>query len=1372
MNFGKRNSRGLITASMTAAIFFAVILFLGIPAVRSQIVRNSEGAEPRQAVSASKTPHPKVLDQGIDIAARKLAISYNIPVPQAIIPVYKTSGKEFYLMFLSVIGTESSDDPSLRRIYISARSSIHGKVSLANGAWEESFVTNAKGLVAIDLPDWAEMTSFETEVILPKVFKIEAEDEIAVYGFSHKWLSSDGFLVLPVEALGTNYTIASIRNALSYFGGQVDTYILNSINPRSEFGIAAIADNTTVTVTLSADSYNGKFKRGIPYSFTMNKGEAIQIMARDTAQIGMFSGFQSWVGPLANGIDCDLTGSLVTSDKPIAVFSGHERAAVPDSLEYVYDNHPSVSRDHLIEQMPPQESWGKHFAVVASSQDDYNMRPKSGDIIRVISGFDSTVVTVNGKLQSKINKGSYAQFPVTSIAYIETSQPSLVVKYLRTALPDSSAPGDPDLTVVPPLENLSTFYSLPTVAVGFDFIDHYITILADSLALGSTTLNGRVLDPHVFKPVPGSRYYWVTQRTYAGSQRVESPLPCYAETYGYGPFDSYSFSGGGSFKYLHDLVAQDLDFGKIRAGSSKDSLTGVQSVSIPMPLGDSVTIYGYSWVSGDTNTFDLLDTITSPISIPPGDILHVNFVFHPLTVGSFQAKLRVWSSNTDDVYITVYGKSSKPIIDVEPPVINFGRVRVGKIHDSIFTIYSKGDTLVLQNTNRYKLDLLGTYFSATALSGSNVMPGGSIRTDSVFFAPLKREYDSVMISVKNSTDSMPLIPVWLYGRGVNFDIHTQGNFFGKIRLGTPSPSATIPVANNGDDTTSIVSISLMPNVGRPRDFILDVTTLPSNATLDWRLDTLGSIKHIHSFNVNFSPVFDQVNNIIDTGFDTAIVEIVTTDGNIYYDTLSGIGAEPWLIATIPVLDFGTITDPLVTTATLYDTLVNKGTMTGILQSLVFLNGSHFSLHSLVAPNTPVAENGLIPFAVDFMVNSIGDFYDTVYANNDSRNRPLVILKAKVRAGIAPIEPIMLGDISTCLPVDTTIIINNPYPVNITLSSFRFEGDTAGFEFVDTNKLNLPVHIAAGSIFSLHIRYRFPADSLNGSQTVKVIIARPSGGDDLSLNYDTVLVTLNRKTVLLNLSAVMPPYSPSAGDQPFRLPIHLNGNRFGKPELDNDTLRLVFSNKLIRPIGVDHTGSLSESTPTNGIPQQPPPVWDEATSTYSIPCVGLHLSSDVSSNTLLMTLLCTAYLTKDTSITITPFVGYTTQPCAYRVSKDSTLLSYANECGDQTIRALMLTSSIPIHINSPVPDPAMLSGSQTVTCSYFAAKDLMLSWKLYDPVGVMVAQAEEVPIRGGDGSFGISLKQIRTSGAHYLEVTVRDAESGAHMMISSKFTVIK
>ncbi len=56
----------------------------------------------------------------------------------------------------------------------------------------------------------------------------------------------------------------------------------------------------------------------------------------------------------------DLTGTFVKSNKPIAVFSGNARTNVkgescPGCVWY--------TRDHLVEQLPPKESWAKKFVT-------------------------------------------------------------------------------------------------------------------------------------------------------------------------------------------------------------------------------------------------------------------------------------------------------------------------------------------------------------------------------------------------------------------------------------------------------------------------------------------------------------------------------------------------------------------------------------------------------------------------------------------------------------------------------------------------------------------------------------------------------------------------------------------------------------------------------------------------------------------------------------------------------------------------------------------------------------------------------------------------------------------------------------------------
>jgi hypothetical protein len=720
-------------------------------------------------------------------------------------------------------------------------------------------------------------------------------------------------------------------------------------------------------------------------------------------------------------------------------------------------------------------------------------------------------------------------------------------------------------------------------------------------------------------------------------------------------------------------------------------------------------------------------------------------------------------------------------IQITTNPIFFPKIRVGLKSDSAFQILDHG-TADLHLFSINYASQLHPPFSASALLGSSTInppPNPSSSQVSVHFAPSQRGLFQDSIFVNSDGGS---IYVRLYGRGINYEIHDTSFNFGKIRVGTSSVASTIVVANLGDDSTTIFSVSLDPSRDA-RDFTLVQNTLPPPQ--GWFLDTLyipdtvKVKKNAKSFKAYFSPIYDSANNIIDTGLRKAIVNITIADGNIIHDTLTGIGAEPWITVSAPVLDFGTITNPLVSSPafiTLYDTLYNHGSMSGVIDSLHNDSTAYFTIHSAATPFS-LGENTMLPITVDFQIKQTGDFNDTIFVSNNSRNKPLVILKGKVRAGIAPITQVFLDTISNCLPVDTTIIIHNPYRVNVKVNSASFAGDTGGFELYDIDTshrplLRFPVFIGADSIFTFHIRYRFPIDSLNGFQMVQFVLERPTGSNDLSVNYDTALISLVRKTILLKLSSVSPPYNPSAGDAPFRLPVHLNGDRFGKLELDNDTLKLVFSNKLIQPVGIDRTGSLTESTATNGIPLQPDPVWNEATSTYTIPCVGLHLSSDVSKNTLLFTLLCTAYLTKDTAIAITPVIEYVNPPCAYKVSKDTTMvISYANECGDQTIRDLLLLGNIPVRIVSLSPDPVS-AHEQNVLCRYTAAKDVLLSWKLFDSYGMYVGEMSDFAVQSGEGSFAIPMKQTPSSGAHYLEVIVRDALSGANWIISSKFTIIK
>jgi hypothetical protein len=92
-------------------------------------------------------------------------------------------------------------------------------------------------------------------------------------------------------------------------------------------------------------------------TFTCNETIDLQLDAFQTFQIQT---------------DGDLTGSYVTSDRPISVVSGSSRSTVP------YDLAISPTSDHLEEMIPPLFAWGKRFLTVPLAG------RTAGDIFRIL----------------------------------------------------------------------------------------------------------------------------------------------------------------------------------------------------------------------------------------------------------------------------------------------------------------------------------------------------------------------------------------------------------------------------------------------------------------------------------------------------------------------------------------------------------------------------------------------------------------------------------------------------------------------------------------------------------------------------------------------------------------------------------------------------------------------------------------------------------------------------------------------------------------------------------------------------------------------------------------------------------------------------
>ena len=188
---------------------------------------------------------------------------------------------------------------------------------------------------------------------------VQAEEgkTISVYG-----VSEEGFLALPCDGMTVNnfnryeYVIFSTEVIFSV--------VYTSEEYKSEFLIIPCEENTKIDitpsqlVTVEADDFKTtQFGPTSPQSIlsaTWEDSNGNLLSAGTTLQISHLR---------------DLTGTLIRSDKPIVVFSGHPFADFRDILGNFFG--------HLVEQIPPHTTWGCTFLLnplaITSSYDQYRV---------------------------------------------------------------------------------------------------------------------------------------------------------------------------------------------------------------------------------------------------------------------------------------------------------------------------------------------------------------------------------------------------------------------------------------------------------------------------------------------------------------------------------------------------------------------------------------------------------------------------------------------------------------------------------------------------------------------------------------------------------------------------------------------------------------------------------------------------------------------------------------------------------------------------------------------------------------------------------------------------------------------------------------
>lgn len=520
-----------------------------------------------------------------------------------------SKGRDFWLTFLPNFHNNESNLSAAERlehelqIYIAAERPTKGTISwrkrdgtTQSQAFTISDVRNIyrfatfyqglelKGFSGSGAP--LDFVNSQNETSAPQHFRVQADDDVTVYALNQAPLTSEAFLVLPTDALAEDYVVMSYDTDVgSNTNGNV-----NSATTPSQFAIVATDDSTDVTVRPSVPTIKNATAAAV--TVRLNRGESYLVQA----------------DPRKN-IRGDLTGSIIRGSKPVAVFAGQTRATVPIELRASLQ-----SRDCLIEQMNPVQTWGKSAFVTPFAQpsDDQQI---GYDVFRVVAAFDSTEVFVNEQRRAMLMEGEFYQDKLLGAYEITTTRPTLTAQLKKTSgIPnsfptpsDTSRYGDPLMMLVPPAEQFMDSYRFVSIQsytydqVGARFVvadsvykEQWLNVVIPDEGIASLQLDGKSVPANLFRPIASSGFSYANIQMRDGVHNISSDTLFGIYVYGYGGAVSYGYIGGMAFRPLD--VFPPVFLGSIQCGGFSgriaDSVlsdTKVRTITV-VPGSDTNTV--------------------------------------------------------------------------------------------------------------------------------------------------------------------------------------------------------------------------------------------------------------------------------------------------------------------------------------------------------------------------------------------------------------------------------------------------------------------------------------------------------------------------------------------------------------------------------------------------------------------------------------------------------------------------------------------------------------------------------------------------------------------------------------------------------------
>lgn len=416
-------------------------------------------------------------------------------------------GQEFWLCFMqnykSDEGERNPNNTLMLELFITSEKNAEVTITIKALNFSKKIKVPALTVQNVKLSPLAEIIS--SEIPEPGMsVRITSDVPISVYGLNRRYQTTDTYLGLPKNVLGKSYRVMS--------------YTMSSpLMP--EFAIVATENNTFIQIIPTTETQAGN-KAKQPFTVTLNQGDVYQVIAKPS---GLFYD------------KIDLTGTQITSNQPIAVFGGHQCAYVPAPPPVI------IACNHLVEQIPPTTSWGKHYFLG-------KLEKRSKYSWRALANFDSTKLFVNSKLVKILKAGEFYEDNSKEDLQVTADKPILVAQYSQ-GYRNGDSIGDPAMILISPTKQFLTRYRFATPVNGQ--WNHFVSVVIPTNAIPTLKLNSKQVEGKLFRQIGISRYSIATIEVPYGTHSLTAaqPFGMYSYGFGYGAdaFDAYGTMGGQSF---------------------------------------------------------------------------------------------------------------------------------------------------------------------------------------------------------------------------------------------------------------------------------------------------------------------------------------------------------------------------------------------------------------------------------------------------------------------------------------------------------------------------------------------------------------------------------------------------------------------------------------------------------------------------------------------------------------------------------------------------------------------------------------------------------------------------------------------------------